>query len=42
MANDEYHIIIPGSGLPDHVSELIIQFPQVKPVAGPDQPDMES
>ena len=34
--------IIPGSGLPEQVSESIIQFPRVKPVAGPDRPDMES
>ena len=33
---------IPGSGIPDQVSESIIQFLQVKLVAGPDRPDMES
>ena len=36
------HNTIPGSGLPDQVSELIIRFPRVKPLAGPDQTDMES
>ena len=28
--------------LPDQVSESIIQFSRVKPLAGPDRPDMES
>ena len=32
----------PGSGLLDQVSESIIRFPRVKPVAGPVRPDMES
>ena len=32
----------PGSGLPDQVSESIIRFPWVKPVAGLDQTAMES
>ena len=38
----DWDVVIPGSGLPDQVSESIIRFPHVKPVAGPDWPDMES
>ena len=37
-----YGLQIPGSGLLDQVSESIIQFPQVKPLAGLDWTDMES